>query len=76
MDRHAVQYYDDEAHFAALVSGYLADGLEAGEHAVVIATSAHRHAIEEGWPHGSTSRRPARAAPSPCTTRPSLSTPS
>lgn len=47
MDRHAVQYYDDEAHFADLVSAYLAEGLEAGEHAVVIATSAHRHAIEQ-----------------------------
>ena len=47
MDQHAVHYYDDEVQFAALVSGYLADGLEAGEHAVVIGTSAHRHAVEE-----------------------------
>jgi anti-sigma regulatory factor (Ser/Thr protein kinase) len=47
VEQHAVHYYDDEARFIDLVSGYLADGLQAGEHAAVIATSPHRHALEE-----------------------------
>ena len=59
MEQHAVHYYDDEARFVDLVSGYLADGLRAGEHAVVIATSPHRHALE-AWGLDRLERDPAQ----------------
>jgi hypothetical protein len=44
---HKVEFYDSDDYLAASVSEFLADGLRAGEGAVVVATGAHRTAIEE-----------------------------
>src|SRR4051812_19218767 len=42
---HAVQFYDDEAYLASVVSEFLADGIRSGEFGLVIATPAHRDAF-------------------------------
>ena len=43
--RHGVQFYENEAFLAAAVADFLAQGLQAGEPVVVIATAAHREAF-------------------------------
>jgi hypothetical protein len=43
---HAVQFYGNETSLVTTVAGFLCDGLVRGEPAVVIATTAHRSAIE------------------------------
>jgi PAS domain S-box-containing protein len=42
---HTVQFYENEDFLAAAVADYLAEGLQRGEHAVVIATEEHRTAF-------------------------------
>jgi hypothetical protein len=44
---HAVRFYQDAASLARIVAEFLAEGLVGGQPAIVIATSAHRLAIEE-----------------------------
>lgn len=44
---HLVQTYSDDAFLSAVVGDYLADGLKAGEGAVVIATPSHVEAFQE-----------------------------
>jgi hypothetical protein len=44
--RHAVQFYCDDAELFETVGSFLSEGLLAGQPAIVIATSAHRVAIE------------------------------
>src|SRR4051812_4661132 len=43
---HLVQIYDSEAPFLAALESFLAEGLRAGDGVVVIATPAHREALE------------------------------
>jgi excisionase family DNA binding protein len=43
---HFVQFYESDAFLAAAVSRFIADALRAGEGAVIIATAAHRNAIQ------------------------------
>jgi hypothetical protein len=43
---HAVQFYNDDASLARIVGGFLAEGLAAGDPAIVIATPDHRAALE------------------------------
>ena len=45
MDFHAVRFYEDEQSLCRIVSGFIADGLVAGQPAVVIATPVHRDQI-------------------------------
>ncbi|MDX6231796.1 MAG: hypothetical protein QOH68_764, partial [Nocardioidaceae bacterium] len=45
---HVVNLYDDEADVIAAVCSYLAEGLAAGEAAVVVATESHRQAFDAG----------------------------
>jgi hypothetical protein len=45
--RHAVQFYGSDSSLFVTVSGFLAEGIVAGQPAIVIATPAHRSAIEE-----------------------------
>ena len=42
---HAVQFYKDEESLASTVAGFLADGFESGEPAIVVATPAHTSTI-------------------------------
>jgi signal transduction histidine kinase len=42
---HAVKFYDNEPELYDLVGSFLADGVSAGEPAVIIATAVHREAI-------------------------------
>lgn len=44
-NHHAVQFYKDEASLARTVAEFLAEGLSAGEPAIVIATPSHTAAI-------------------------------
>ena len=43
---HAVQFYETDGYLAESIADYIADGLHAGEAGVVIATAAHRAALE------------------------------
>ena len=43
---HAVQFYNDDMTLARLVGAFLAEGLAAGDAAVIIATPEHRQLIE------------------------------
>ncbi|MDB4884211.1 MAG: sensor protein [Gemmatimonadetes bacterium] len=45
---HAVQFYDDEAFLATMVSEFLAGGLSSGQPVIVIATASHRKAFLAG----------------------------
>lgn len=45
---HAVVFYGGDGELAASVSGYLAEGLRAGDAALVLATAAHRRAFASG----------------------------
>ncbi len=42
---HAVQFYKDERSLASTVAGFLADGINEGEPAIVVATPAHTSSI-------------------------------
>lgn len=44
---HAVQIYTSEDSFVHALEGFVADGLDAGEAVIVIATEAHRHSLRE-----------------------------
>jgi len=44
---HAVQFYSDDAELLDRVGTFLSEGLAAGQPAIVIATAAHRSAIEQ-----------------------------
>jgi signal transduction histidine kinase/ActR/RegA family two-component response regulator len=44
---HLVQFYEEESYLVDTISRLIGDGLEEGSGAVVIATQAHRDAIEE-----------------------------
>lgn len=44
---HAVQFYGSDNSLFVTVAGFLGEGLIAGQPAIVIATAAHRRAIEE-----------------------------
>src|SRR5207253_8578833 len=44
--QHLVQIYDSEAPFLVALEGFLVEGLNAGDSVVVIATAAHREALE------------------------------
>jgi hypothetical protein len=44
---HVVQIYENDESFLDLLSGFVTDGVNAGECAVVIATAAHLEALEE-----------------------------
>jgi hypothetical protein len=48
---HAVQFYSDEGSLARLVAGFLADGFDAGDAGVIIATPEHRVLIEAQLRH-------------------------
>jgi hypothetical protein len=43
---HVVQFYDGDDELTAGVCGYLGEGLQAGDAVIVIATAAHRSAVE------------------------------
>jgi PAS domain S-box-containing protein len=45
---HVVQFYETDDHLADVVSGFLADGLLAGEGAIAIASAAHRAGFTRG----------------------------
>jgi signal transduction histidine kinase/CheY-like chemotaxis protein len=44
---HSVQFYETDAHLAAVVGGFVGDGLRGGGPAIVIATEAHGRAFLE-----------------------------
>ena len=44
---HAVSFYDDDAEVVAAVGRYIGHGLAEGEHVIVVATAAHRSALDE-----------------------------
>src|SRR6185436_17080367 len=49
MDRrdHFVQFYEDDGFLVQSIAGFLTAGFTAGESAVVIATPAHRRALDQ-----------------------------
>ena len=44
---HAVQFYKDEGSLAETVARFLADGLNIGEPAIIVATPSHTAAVKE-----------------------------
>lgn len=44
---HLVQIYEDELTFVDVLGGFVTGGLQAGEAIIVIATQAHRHALDK-----------------------------
>jgi hypothetical protein len=42
---HTVRFYRDTRELSAAVAGFLTEGLRAGEHAIIVATTAHRLAF-------------------------------
>jgi len=44
---HFVQFYDQDNHLERAVASFIGEGLRASEAAIVIATAAHREAIEQ-----------------------------
>jgi signal transduction histidine kinase/CheY-like chemotaxis protein len=43
---HVVQFYETDDYLASVVAGFLADGLEAGQTTIAVATPVHREAFE------------------------------
>ena len=55
---HVVNFYDDDDDVIAEVTNYVAEGLRQGEAAVIVATRAHRNALDAGlFRHGIDSSR-------------------
>src|SRR5271167_2860126 len=44
---HAVQLYAEDASLVDAVAGFVAEALDAGEAAVIVATAQHRHELEQ-----------------------------
>ncbi len=59
---HQVGFYDADSELVSVLAGYVADGLAAGERVVVIATAAHRHALDEALALQGTDPRRLRAS--------------
>lgn len=60
-DTHAIHFYENDPFLVHRVAGFVEDGLRQGEAAVVIATPAHREAIESHlWHSGAGDLFPGR----------------
>lgn len=46
---HFVQFYESDAFFVESIGSFIVDGFRAREHCIVIATQAHREALEAYW---------------------------
>jgi hypothetical protein len=61
-DRHVVHFYDHDKELAAGVAPYVAEALQAGGTAIVIATEAHRQAFTAHLEEAGLNRLPASAS--------------
>ena len=62
MGAHIVQFYENDSFLVDEVTCFIGEGLKAGEAGIVIATPAHRKALENALRAGRVGRRPAKPA--------------